>query len=873
MPAIDSLTGIVEIVPGHYDVEQIVEVPAGIDPVSDAVFVCKNGGLVRFGDGCDVVFTRCHFIETSTAQLLPFDHYYSTEPTEYPRWRPGSAAVFNGCQWSCYQNSSFDTHGLNECTWQRDEYGRPCVMQFMNGAGVDTQFQSKNGVVDGLVFRMGARQLATAEQGAVFQDLVIETEQPVWAEMTFAYPEYAPNGADQYIYTYRGLKADAVNVVNVRADVAPNLRADNILRLIDPIGRIEKSRAEDTSPLEVYRSWSSVFFDAATAQPVSDVRSIIRSGDTLTHDQTSAENAVELLQFRQGVDSLTLETMPAYDISTIKYGYQPQATTLTVPDSTDIDVLKGNGLLFADPYVTKDLAAAAATTEAATTSDLYDMIAYFRYTTDDIPAAVKDYVTVSGGTLQFGSASLYVGDFPTPVQYFDADYTTPDGQAVGEFSFAGYGSGAPTAISADTVLSFDRSEFPGYGSWGSQILKSVNVSDDGLSMIMAFQSGSDGGAYLAQFSMSAAHDLTTATKQGIVKLSGDAGGYGYISLTHGQHVFIQSDSSGNWFYYKLTTPYDISAIETTQSGTGNGWGQYVGYHHAWSHDGTFVYKFQDSSEMIYRRAQCSTPWDMTTAGSFSYRSTGISELSGEYVATMAGGSKYLRSQGISMVWIDDSTVFMASGATNKYTIVTVATPNKLEPADLDNAVYNDIPSPDGAGQHGFATLAVNHLYSWPPQAEGAVTLNYYLDHATVDSSYELAGAPDSLFIRATGQITQGAFDTVETTGYFYEQGDASIGVPKIDANGVQTTVTVNGINAGTELRMYRVSDGAEIGGVENSTGSEATISYTYTTPEAMYLRVHHLDYVTSPSYIDFTTQGAPATLTVFQALDRSYKNP
>ena len=236
---------------------------------------------------------------------------------------------------------------------------------------------------------------------------------------------------------------------------------------------------------------------------------------------------------------------------------------------------------------------------------------------------------------------------------------------------------------------------------------------------------------------------------------------------------------------------------------------------------------------------------------------------------MSGASKYVRPQGVSMVWLDDNTVFLASGATNKYTIVTTGIANRLEPGDLDNAVYNDIPSPDANGQHGFATISGNHLYSWPPQAEGAVTLNYYIDHCTVDSAYELAGAPDSLFINS-GANGEGAFDTLETTGYFFEQGDASIGVPKIDANGVRPRSRLTALTRTRKCACIECRTRGD-GGVENSTGDSATIAYTYVAPEDMYIVLHNVQYTTSPLYRVYYP-GRPGHVNGVSAADRGYLN-
>ena len=876
MALIETVTGVTKIHDSLYEVTAIVELGSGIDDLYDATIVSKDGGILKVADGCTTTFTRCHFIETDTAKILPFDHYFNSgDPTIYPRWGGKSQAVFKGCTWTCYQDSAFDAHALQECTFERDEYGRPCVLQFPPGTGVRTLFNASNANIDGLVFEMDTRQLAFGEEGNTFNDISIEGTQPLKVEMTFAYPEFSPQGDGIYRYTYRGLKVSGVDVVNLRNDVAPNLRKDSILKLIDPIGRIEKTSAPDTSPLEVYRTWGNTFFDTS-GNPVSNVRSLISKSGQNEFDLTGATNEAELLQFTQGVGSLTVVTEPSYTVNTIMYGYQAQSTTFSVPDATDVNALKATTVLFDDLNITKTLAQIESTTQATSTADLYDMLKYYQYAAPDVEEALLDFVTVDNDTLDFGSYSVYFGDFTNTVTFFDNTYTTPVGETPGSEASSGYSSTVtPTSLVENHVINFSSSEFSGYGTWGGLFLKDVNISTDGTKMIWAFHSGSDGGGYLVDFTLSTPFDITTATKGSVKKLPSTGGSFSHISITHGEHIFVQNDSSGAWYYYQLTTPYTLPAgdVTLTQSGSGNGWGQFTGYQHAWSNDGHYVYKFQNNSGAFYcRRAYCSTAWDMSTAGGFDYFQA-ASEVSGAHDTSLTGSSQYVRAQGISMKWIDDNTVFLASGATNKYTILTTATANELVASDFTGAVYQTLPSPDAEGYHGWATIANGSIYSWHPAAAGSTSLDYTLDVASAILT-TLVGAPNSLFISSTGIISSGnGFDKIRTTDYFYTQDGVTLGVQTIDANGIQSTVEIKGINPGTEVRMYKTSDDTEVAAVESSTGSSVTLGYTFITPEDHYIVIHSQEYTTSPRLIDFTTQPNSSVLTVFQQLDRAYINP
>ena len=116
------------------------------------------------------------------------------------------------------------------------------------------------------------------------------------------------------------------------------------------------------------------------------------------------------------------------------------------------------------------------------------------------------------------------------------------------------------------------------------------------------------------------------------------------------------------------------------------------------------------------------------------------------------------------------------------------------------------------------------------------------------------------FKRTTGtitlNITNGSIPTFKTDG-------ATVNIV------ASVTVTLTGLVANTEVRVYDTSSGAVVDGVENSGTSFA---FSYTPAEDVFIRIFHVDY--KPADIeDFIIPATAASIPVQQVFDRNFDNP
>jgi hypothetical protein len=84
-----------------------------------------------------------------------------------------------------------------------------------------------------------------------------------------------------------------------------------------------------------------------------------------------------------------------------------------------------------------------------------------------------------------------------------------------------------------------------------------------------------------------------------------------------------------------------------------------------------------------------------------------------------------------------------------------------------------------------------------------------------------------------------------------------------------TTVTLTGLVANTEVRVYDTSDDSVVDGVENSGTSFA---FSYTAGENVYIRIFHIQYLPA-DITNFTIPGSATSLPIQQIYDRNYDNP
>jgi hypothetical protein len=116
---------------------------------------------------------------------------------------------------------------------------------------------------------------------------------------------------------------------------------------------------------------------------------------------------------------------------------------------------------------------------------------------------------------------------------------------------------------------------------------------------------------------------------------------------------------------------------------------------------------------------------------------------------------------------------------------------------------------------------------------------------------------------ATGTQTSMSMLLIDTTTTLADQRDNFY---PIDQVGYDFELT--GLQNGTEVRMYKVSDDSELTGVENSSGGKFTDFLNFAGD--VLVVIHHIDY----QYISFnyTLTGSDVSIPIQQQFDSTYKN-
>jgi len=84
------------------------------------------------------------------------------------------------------------------------------------------------------------------------------------------------------------------------------------------------------------------------------------------------------------------------------------------------------------------------------------------------------------------------------------------------------------------------------------------------------------------------------------------------------------------------------------------------------------------------------------------------------------------------------------------------------------------------------------------------------------------------------------------------------------------TLTLQGLQPNSEVRIYRKSDMTELGGVENSENS-FDYNYTWTADVDVVISIFNLNY--KPIRMEITLTKNDTELPIKQVYDRNYKNP
>ena len=905
MAAIDTLTGVTEISHNLYEVTSVVDIGSGIDDVADSTFIMKDGGLLRWTNGCSTTFTRCIFVETATCQHLGFDNFNdTTDDFINDQGRPrffstvsnsfDVTPVFEGCAWHCYlgKRSDFDVMYAGSTLkaspiFRKDQYGNYCKITIERDPSASSfaqfnHFASDTITIDGLIVdhkiaASGAFEFARIPNDTdQMKDLIIlDNHLGDAARHTVLLGYNVPDGTSK---TLKGLGARNIALFSGGFDYT--------LRLVDPVGLLRK--ADDATEsndgrLQGFRTFSGTFLNATTQAAVDNIRATYytrtNSSDVLLDSKQVGDYSVELQAYEEFYDSNVLDTsMNDYTEQFCGYGFLTQKTDITVStDTTNTSLYqRGNILLFENLDVVNPQVTAEAWTDVTDAQEVYDAFEWLSVSRDDDVAYVgTSPVTRSGSELDFGSYDVVIDptlDMPYAVFSNPADQTHPAG-ATGTYTIGiNYIPSSPitnhielteTALNATTAST-------GSGDWRCS---DITFGNGGTKAYFAtFRTGSDGSNGYMQYSLSTPYDLDTATYDG---------SYNPGFSVNGQESSLKFSPDGtkayrfsrwsNWYQFDLTTPWDLTGTVTRTTIS-----QPNDRHAAaaFNADGTKVFALRDSRSYWQNEIHehtLSTAWDLTT-------------MNADWQATVynfddiGGWDASADSTGIyknDIQFVDDGNkLFLYNGCTKLWFWFELDSPYTITPGTLTTDAYYVVPFGSVTNYDNGVLFVpeVSRVYSVDPrQLASGDSLFVRSQPMNVVQSY--AGAANTAYIKASTIAAANGLSTMRTTGYITLQNGAGTGLQLVDANGVQTNVTISGINPDTEVRMYRVSDDTEVAGIENSIGSSASLNYTFVTPEDMYIVVHNETYTTSPRYIPFTTQSAPATLAVFQSIDRAFNNP
>jgi hypothetical protein len=200
--------------------------------------------------------------------------------------------------------------------------------------------------------------------------------------------------------------------------------------------------------------------------------------------------------------------------------------------------------------------------------------------------------------------------------------------------------------------------------------------------------------------------------------------------------------------------------------------------------------------------------------------------------------------------------------------------SKYIPTLQSGKTYLQVSFVDCAQITGRATLSnctiTNHTGNGGVLFDGLISGGVYKDN-TYAIEIDVAGdytLNDITFSNNTKDInitaTTGTVNiTTNVSGITYITAGATVNILA-----PTTTLTITGITDNTEVRVYKVSDGTELIGVENSSGGSYTDDCSYVGD--VQVVAHHIDYV----YVSFiyTLTGSDVSIPIQQQFDSTYKN-
>lgn len=861
---------------------------------------------------CAPIFKACMWIIEHTVgdnALNPLDIN--------PDTGRGPDTVKSGHDWDVSDSTS--------CQFIRNDEGEPCRVIYHNYTtgteprkyqGGDSWYTKGmiynsalsrvgNLVIDGLIFdsygcpfNIGART-STVD----IKDMIIVDRDADYADYAYDqthvnvdmnglfYTVYDPV-LDKAIIEIIGLSARNVGTYfnNYTATGTPIYRNPNCyVKLINSVGELGNAVQKNGIPndnqrgkLSNYRTLDVDFYSPYEDTTVEDVRCVVVNNITEEKitDTVVTNFSTTLHHFTQDWDTYDKTYDNQYRLAFGKYGYNLSKQSLVV-EAIDAPVgyTLAKTLLLIDEAITqRDEATVAGYTEIFSASSLYDYSQYFQFKRDELfTTNSENIMTRTGSSLSLNGLSLIVDPSLSEVMYWnqsdvDAELVYiegaqyPDPQSLDNFSQGNQGS-----FDLNTLASLA-------GLSAVTIISDFNWSSDGTYGVVSMFEGT---WRFATFSLSTPYDFSTASFVSITPAgqwylpSVDTDMPSCALTTDGVFLLISKYGATNVYMMKTNVPYNF----TTPGGgvyypnTGNLYRSqltiadantlyinvkgYLPYNAAGIHKVTF--------------ATANTPNVQTDYDNADKLLVAAGDLDNTLLANTSYGPLVLRQEANTLLQFANNASFPANTGINWQSNISA-----------QDTTYENISTSDLLG---FSTLTPNMNFATTSiimmRADGNDNI-YLLNTSGTITKYSypqfiqlagyVGGQANTLYVKATNIIADQGVSTLLVDGYA-TFNNASTGMTVSDATGTLTNLTIAGINPGTEIRIYDANTDEEVLGIENSVGTQASFNYVFVQPQDWYIILHNTQYVTSPSRLDFTTQLAPAFLTVFQSIDRAFRNP
>jgi hypothetical protein len=230
------------------------------------------------------------------------------------------------------------------------------------------------------------------------------------------------------------------------------------------------------------------------------------------------------------------------------------------------------------------------------------------------------------------------------------------------------------------------------------------------------------------------------------------------------------------------------------------------------------------------------------------------------VATAAGTTLDLGALNV-VVDATAASAFAVNTGTNTVTIksTTLAAGAKFSTLKTTGTISFTNGADATCTLQGIVVRGATGIYS--PKLETA-TVRF-----TAAGTYDLRGATISGTLTLAN--TSGGAVTVQLQpGVTFVNSGPSITVD----NAVSATLTLTGLQTGTEVRVYRASDSVELAGTDTTAGSVFSYPYTWTADVPVFVTVIKLGF--RWLRIDTVTLGAAnQSIPIFQQADPAYNNP